>query len=226
VSGLNKWLHRNEFSYKKPKGRPHKADCEKQAEFIAAYNELKSSLPADETILFLDATHPTQATKLSYGWIRTGKTYEVSTTASRTRINLMGAIELDDIVNATVVDYETINAEVTGNFFELLREKYPIEKRLHIILDQAGYHRSEDLKKKAKFLTIHLHYLPPYSPNLNPIERLWKIMNEHVRNNYFFRSPKEFRERITGFFEKTLPEISSKLRARINDNFQKLNPAY
>jgi transposase len=35
--------------------------------------------------------------------------------------------------------------------------------------------------EKAKELNIKLHYLPPYSPNLNPIERLWKVMNEHAR---------------------------------------------
>ncbi|NQY38343.1 MAG: transposase [Alteromonadaceae bacterium] len=39
----------------------------------------------------------------------------------------------------------------------------------------------ESLKKRKKAL-IKRHYLPPYSPNLNPIERLWKVMNEHARN--------------------------------------------
>ena len=48
---------------------------------------------------------------------------------------------------------------------------------------------------------ITLHYLPPYSPNLNPIERLWKVMNEYVRNNRFFKSAKEFKKEILTFFE-------------------------
>jgi len=39
----------------------------------------------------------------------------------------------------------------------------------------------------ATELNIKLHFLPPYSPNLNPIERLWKVMNEKVRNNRFFK---------------------------------------
>jgi transposase len=50
-------------------------------------------------------------------------------------------------------------------------------------LDGAGYHRSKEVKDKAKELGVILHYLPPYSLNLNPIERLWKAMNEKVRNN-------------------------------------------
>jgi hypothetical protein len=54
---------------------------------------------------------------------------------------------------------------------------------INIVLDGAGYHRSSVVAEKAKELNIKLHYLPPYSPNLNPIERLWKVMNEHARNN-------------------------------------------
>ena len=56
------------------------------------------------------------------------------------------------------------------------------------MLDGAGYHRSQEVKDKAVELGITLHYLPAYSPNLNPIERLWKVMNEHARNNKYFVS--------------------------------------
>ncbi len=81
------------------------------------------------------------------------------------------------------------------------------------------------MTEKAKELNIQLHILPPYSPNLNPTERLWKVMNEQVRNNEYFHSAKEFREKIDGFFKKTLPEIANSLDSRINDNFQILVPA-
>ena len=69
IPGMHKWLHRNGFSYKKPKGLPHKADAELQKQFIAEYNELKQQVGDEEPILFIDAVHPTQATKLAYGWI-------------------------------------------------------------------------------------------------------------------------------------------------------------
>lgn len=226
VPGLNKWLKRNGFSYKKPKGRPHKADPAQQAAFIEKYENLKASLKPSETVLFMDSVHPTQATKLSYGWIQTGETLEISTTASRTRINLIGAVAIDNIQDAVIADHQTINAEAVKSFLGKLREKYPFENKLHIILDQAGYHRSEDFRLEAKKLNIDLHYLPPYSPNLNAIERLWKVMNEHVRNNQFFGSPKEFRDKIASFFSETLPKIGAGLRNRINDNFQRLKPAH
>jgi len=93
------------------------------------------------------------------------------------------------------------------------------------VLDGAGYHCSAVVIEKAKELNIKLHYLPPYSPNLNPIERLWKVMNEHVRNNKYFATAKEFRHQINHFFDVTLLSIAESLNGRINDNFQVLNPA-
>ncbi|NKG48084.1 IS630 family transposase, partial [Salmonella enterica subsp. enterica serovar Infantis] len=64
-----------------------------------------------------------------------------------------------------------------------------------------------------------------YSPNLNPIERMWKLMNEHARNNRYFSSTKEFRDAISEFFNQTLPDIAGSLSSRINDHFQVLKSA-
>jgi len=224
ISGLNKWLHHHGFSYKKPKGVPHKVDPIKQAEFIKEYEALKAK-NTGEPILFIDAMHPTQATKVSSGWIKKGHDQSIKTTGSRTRLNIVGAIDLNNLGSAIVNRYEKVNSETMQNFFEAIRKQYPSKKNIHLILDGAGYHRSKDLKNKAKKLNIKLYYLPPYSPNLNPIERLWKVMNEHVRNNQYFSTAKEFRDKIDEFFQKTLPDIGDSLSSRINDNFQILNPA-
>ncbi|PHS17094.1 MAG: hypothetical protein COA86_10580 [Kangiella sp.] len=179
----------------------------------------------DEPILFIDAMHPTQATKVSGGWIKKGHDKAIKTTGSRTRLNIVGAIDLNDLGSAIVNRYEKVNSETMQSFFETIRQKYPPKKTIHLILDGAGYHRAIDLKEKAKELNIELFYLPPYSPNLNPIERLWKVMNEHVRNNQYFSTAKEFRDKIDDFFQNKLPEIGNGLKSRINGNFQILNPA-
>jgi len=221
VPGMHKWLHRNGFSYKKPKGRPHKADAELQKQFIADYEKLKEEAGDDEPILFMDAVHPTQATKLSYGWIKTGKTKHVNTTASRTRLNIVGAIQLGHIAETITSQYETVNAESMVDFMGKVRSQFG-SKTVHIILDRSGYHRASLLAEKAEKLNIKLHFLPPYSPNLNPIERLWKVMNEKVRNNRFFKGAKDFKEAISSFFENILPSIGNNLSDRINDNFQML----
>ncbi len=225
VAGLNKWLHRNGFSYKKPKGVPHKFDEQKQAEFKEKYETLKAEKPDNEPIVFMDAVHPTMATKLSYGWIKRGEDKLINTTGSRTRLNIIGGIQLGKLAETVTAQYERVNQESVVDFLVKLKAQHSKAERIHLILDGAAYHRAGSVKEKAKELKIELHYLPPYSPNLNPIERLWKVMNEHVRNNEYFASAKEFRKRINHFFDVKLPEIADTLTSRITDNFQTLTSA-
>ncbi len=229
VSEIHKWLQRNGFVYKQPKGIPYKAEVAAQEDFIEKYTELKASVSSDEAIVFGDGVHPTMATKISHGWIKKGTEKHVRTTASRTRLNIFGSIRLGHLGETLTSQYKTINAESIIDFLHQLREQYSDDKRIHFILDGAGYHKAKIVTEKAKEPTIQIHILPAYSPNMNPIERLWKVMNEHVRNNYFFSSAKIFRERIDDFFEKTLPDIANSVDSvdsQINDNFQRLNPVF
>lgn len=73
VPGMNKWLHRNGFSYRKPVGVPYKYSAEAQQAFREAYEKLKQEAGGDEPILFIDGLHSTQGTKLAYGWMPAGK---------------------------------------------------------------------------------------------------------------------------------------------------------
>ncbi len=225
VSGLNKWLHQQDFTYKKPKGVPHKFDADKQTEFVEHYEALKASLPEDEVLLFMDAVHPTQATKITSGWIRKGVDKVINTTGSRTRLNIVGAIELGNLSAATFDQFKTVNGEAIIEFFEKVRSSYASKNVIHMVLDGAGYHRSKEVVEAAEKLLIKLHHLPPYSPNLNPIERLWKVMNEYARDNKYFSTAKEFRQKINHFLDETLPGISGSLNSRINDNFEMLKSA-
>lgn len=226
VSGMTDWLRKHQFSYKSPKGSPSNANIAKQKEFVEIYEQLKEfSAKNDEPILFLDGVHPSMQTKLTHGWIRKGQEKEVPTTASRTRINIMGAINLDDM-HVIAKEYDkTINGRSIINFFNSIKEHYPEKNVIHLILDQAGYNTAFDVREYASNLGIHLHYLPAYSPNLNSIERLWKVMNEEVRNNVFFKTAKDFKLKIRWFFDERLPEISPRLNTRINDNFHIKNTA-
>jgi transposase len=222
VSGMTSWLQRHGFSYKKPKPTPAKADPIKQADFIQAYENLLNETPENEPILFLDGVHPTMATKVVYGWIRRGKDKLIATTASRTRINLMGALNLETM-GVDIKDYPTINSDAMVDYWAYLRSQYPNSSKLHVILDQGPYNKSKKTQEAAEKYGIVLHYLPAYSPNLNPIERLWKVMNEYVRNNRFFESAKIFKKDIMNFFENTWNQIASSMVDRINDTFQTFN---
>lgn len=225
VPGMNKWLHRNGFRYKIPCGTPHKFSEEKQQQFIEYYENLKVSA-GNEPILFLDATHPTQATKITYGWIRKGHKKPVKTTESRTRLNILGALNLNDIGRTIINDYKTVNDYNIARFFNEIRRVYPdYRQKIHLIVDGAGYNHANLVKGWAYVVNIELHFLPPYSPNLNPIERLWKVMNEHARNNRYFEKKGDFLASIFHFFKTTLPQIGDSLTSRIHDRFQVLKSA-
>ena len=157
---------------------------------------------------------------ISYGWIPTGVDKPIETTGSRTRLNFIRGVRLNYLPDTITSRYDTINAYSVIDFFEPVKEFYPDQRTIHLVLDSAGYHRAHDVKEKARELGLTLHYLPPYSPNLNPVERWWKVMNERVRNNRYFASAKEFRPKIDDFFSITLPNIDNDLNSRINDNFQ------
>jgi transposase len=220
-SGMKQWLARHGFVYKRFKGVPAKADAVKQSAFIEKYTDLKAKLPENEVILFVDAMHPTMATKIGRGWVRKGVDKAVLTTASRTRVNIMGAIE---IATGRVVaqELERVNGSTTVSFLGHLEEMYPKASKIHVILDQSGYNTSTEVKELSgrPGSRINVHHLPPYSPNLNPIERLWKVMNEEVRNNVCFKTPREFRERIRDFFDTWVVQNINALKTRITDNFQ------
>ena len=73
-SGCVKLLARLGFEYRKPKPLPRVASAEKQAEFIALYEELMNTLRSDEAVYFADAVHPEYQTKPAFGWVKAGQT--------------------------------------------------------------------------------------------------------------------------------------------------------
>jgi hypothetical protein len=83
---------------------PHQFDEAKQADFIERYTEMKSQV-VDEPILFMDALHQTQARKVSCGWIKKGYDKTIETIGSRSRLNLVGAIDLNNVAAVQVKRY-------------------------------------------------------------------------------------------------------------------------
>ena len=157
-SGVRHLLKQQGFSYKKAKGLPQKLDAVAQAVFIKHYDALKSQLTEEEVIIFLDAAHPNCETKLSYGWIKKGKMAEkyVKTTANRSRVNVIGGLNLSAIELTTVAMVERVNAETVLDYFVNLKAQYGEISTLHIILDQAGYHRSEYFRCQAQIGRAHV----------------------------------------------------------------------
>lgn len=221
LSGMTKWLHHQGFRYKKPHGVPAKANQATQQEFIKRYERLKKKAGGNEPIYFADSVHPQHQTRLSYGWILKGERKEIATTGRQKRLNFMGGICLDGH-RVIYEQADQVNAESIKLFLAKLRRLHPEKNKIHLLLDNAGYHRSKEVKSFAKRIRIQLHYLPPYSPNLNPIERLWKILHEQVTYNKYYEKFSDFSEATLVFF-KTIGRKKSILRKRITDNFQILH---
>ena len=223
VSGMTKWLHANNFRHKKPHGMPSRADIEKQKTFLKFYNRLKAKSMGKEPIYFADSVHPHYQTELAYGWILQGERKQVLTTSCRKRLNIIGGVSLDKH-RFTFCQAEKVNAESICEFLQKLRKANPEKHHIHLIWDNARYHHSRQAKEVAKKLDIKLHYLPPYSPNLNPAERVWKLMHEHVRYNKYYQTFSEFSDATIDFFKK-IGRQKKILKNRITDNFQIMQPA-
>ncbi|WP_245397523.1 transposase [Candidatus Rhabdochlamydia oedothoracis] len=93
-------------------------------------------------------------------------------------------------------------------------------------MDNARSNKNKKLEEFLMSSRIKVHYLPPYSPNLNPIERLWKILKEKTVYNRYYETSVTFFQAIRGFFLEEIPKITDILKCRINDKFQvvDLNP--
>ena len=220
-SGMTKWLKRNGFRYKKPHRVPAKGDIAKQQEFIEHYQELKAQCEkTGDVIYFTDCVHPQHQTQIACGWIYRGEHKAVRTTGCQRRLNYVGAINLatQHLVIERIEDKTIIHSHIE-HFLRTLRSHHPPNIRIHLFMDGAGYNKHDTVLLLAEQLNITIHGLPPYSPNLNPIERVWKLMHEYVRYNRYYEKFSEFTAAIDGFF-KTIRRKKTILKHRVTDNFQ------
>jgi transposase len=209
VSGVTDLLHRLGFSYKKPTHVPGKQDTAKQQAFLEEYEQLKARKGANDPIYFADATHPQHNSIPSYGWIKKGQEKELKANCGRRRLNINGAINIETLEPVTDF-YDTINADSAIDLFSKIEAKHPEARAIYIIVDNARYYRSRLLKEYADGTKIKLLFLPPYSPNLNLIERYWKFFKKKVMNNRYYEKFEEFKRACESFFQKRkgyLPEL-------------------
>jgi transposase len=220
-SGAIKLMARLGFVYKKPKLLPLKANEGEQRDFIKQYNSLMNALEADETVVFGDAVHPEHQSRPAHGWFLRGSRPAITATSGRKRINIHGVLNLETF-QFQFVEAEKINAQTTRQLLQKLEVTYPSRRIIHVFLDNARYHHAKILQSwlKAPERRVRLHFLPSYAPHLNPIERLWGIMHEHVTHNRHYARFDDFTEAILNFFRNTLPEKWLDFRDTVTDNFR------
>jgi transposase len=145
----------------------------------------------------------------------------IGMTGRQYRLNVIGGICLS---NHKVVYKQAnkVNEHSIQDFLYHLRKQHPGRYKVHIIWDNAGYHCSKAVTAFAKELGIEIHFLPPYSPNLNPVERLWKLLHQQVTRNRYYQTFADFTNAVLLFF-RHIGKKKKLLQERINDNFQKLD---
>ena len=223
-SGITDLLHRLGFVYKKPVLTPCKADVEKQELFVKEYQDLKSDLDDEDQIYFVDGVHPQHNTIATYGWIKKGKTKHLKTNNGRQRTNINGALNIET-KEVLYIEDERINAQTMIALLNLILEKQD-KGKIHIILDNAKYYHAQIVKDFLKTNTrINLHFMPPYSPNLNVIERLWKILKKKVVYNKFYLKFSNFRDKVIDFFKKRT-WLDEEFKNILTDNFQIIKPDF
>ena len=221
-------LHRMGFVYKKPKHVPSKGDEEAQKKHVAEYEELKANKQPEDKIYFMDGVHPQHNSMTAYGWIKKGQEKHLKANTGRERLNLNGVLNIEDLQNISIIIREdpAINAQSTIRLFEQIKEQQT-RGFINIICDNARYYRCNLVKEYLKENPrIKILFLPPYSPNLNIIERLWKFFRKQMLYNKYHENIASFRRQTFSFFETISITHKVELSTLLIDNFQIIKPNY
>jgi len=218
TEGMVHMLNRLGFSYKKTKLVPSKADKKKQEEFVESYEKLRENLEESEKIYFMDAVHPTHNVMPAYGWIKKGKEKGVKSNSGRQRINVNGVYSPND-GEIIVRDDERINSQSTIELLKTIENMHPELSKIYIIRDNAKYYSSKIVKEYLETSKIEFIALPSYSPNLNLIERLWKLFKKKTLYNKYYESYDIFQLAVYNFFFHGVEKYKDEIKSLLAENF-------
>lgn len=221
IEAMRRYVKFLGLKYRKVGAIPAKADIDAQQKY---YNEqlkprLDEAKAGKRQVYFVDAAHFVLGAFLSYLWsfVRVF----VRTPCGRQRFNVLGALNAitKKIITVTNDSYIT-----SIQVCELLR-KLAVSTTLPItlVLDNARYQRCHLVMDLAKELGIELLFLPAYSPNLNLIERLWKLVKKECLNSRYYENFPLFRNAIQAFLDTMNDTHQKKLASLLTLEFQTFN---
>ena len=222
VQGTVDLLNRIGFTYKKTTEVPCEADASRQEEFMQELSSLLKEKDETTVVYYADGVHPTHNSRSTYAWIEKGEELPQPTVSGRERLNINGLLNAYDVTDVIAHDCDSVNAQSTRVLYEAALEKHPEASKIYIISDNAKYYRNKELQERVKGTKIIPLFLPPYSPNLNLIERLWKFLRKKVINTGFYRTKGEFRKAIRNFFDR-IGGYKEELEKLLTLNFRLIN---
>jgi len=210
-------------SYKKTRLIPGKApDVPTQEAFVEdILSIVEDARQNKNVVLFSDPVHQIHNNENDYAWQFRGKegTKTVLTNTGRRRLNIIGALNPLLLKTTTLLMEGNCDREVIKALLRQIRKDYPEAPKITMFLDNAGYNRAHDVQELAQEFNLTLRYLPPYAPNLNLIERLWKFFKKKIMKNKYYPSFQSFYQAIDNFF-KNFSDYEKELRSLLTLKFQ------
>jgi transposase len=166
--------------------------------------EFLATLPRRERAFYEDEVDIHLNPKIGADWMVEGQQKEVPTPGKNQKRYLAGALEVRTRV-LIWVEGERKTSYLFLDLLDKLRQQYPDAKRLHLILDNYRIHSSDIVNAAlCGYLggTIELHFLPPYCPEHNKIERVWQDLHANVTRNHRCATMKELMTEVRYYLRK------------------------
>ena len=198
---------------------PAKADVQAQESFKTQSLEplIEQAQQHQIHLFFVDAAHFVLLPFLGYLYSLTVR--YVKSASGRKRFNVLGALNAISHELITISNHAYINAGSVCELLEKLHQLYP-DLPIVLVLDNARYQKCTLVLEKAQSLHIQLIFLPPYSPNLNLIERLWKFVKKEVLYNEFYKDYPKFCTAISDCLAQTHTTHQAVLATLLTLKFQ------
>ena len=169
------------------------------------------------SLLFLDASHFVMGCDF-LGYVYGKARRFVKTFSGRKRYNVLGALDFVSKKITTVTNDTYITAAEICEMLRKISRDYA-GKAVHVVLDNARYQKCAVVQELAKELGIRLVFIPPYSPNLNLIERLWKFTKSKLRSRYYSKF-NVFQETIDSIVDSTHTFYKDAINQLIGEKIQ------
>jgi transposase len=197
-------LHRRKRSWKKAKKLLGRADPEQRPAFIEQLQGVLEGAQRDRhLVVYLDEAHIHPDADLGYGWAERGQRFWVASRSPglSARVSFYG-VYLYNEGPVRLWPFPRANGEHTIAVLRRLRAAFP-DEALIVLWDGAPYHRAKSVRAAATALNITLMPLPGYSPDLMPVEELWRWLREDVTYHHCHASADDLTRRV-GDFEARL----------------------
>lgn len=182
---IRRQLHSEQIVWRRPRPVLGPKDPE-YGQKLRKIRRLLAHLPDDETAVFEDEVDVNLNPKIGSMWMRRGQQAEVVTPGNNVKRYLAGSLHWRTGKLLVSPPGTQRNAKLFVAHLDDLRRRLRCYRHIHVICDNARFH---DCRLVQEFLDrwghrISLHFLPTYSPQTNPIERVWWHLHEEITRNH------------------------------------------